>query len=73
MYRTALNKYIFFSSTKLYPMKKIKNSITAPNESMHIHEQHMSCKMSYNSINENNDSLTAPIQINGCQGIKSTI
>ncbi len=45
---------MFVNSTKPYRIKKIKNSITAPNESMHIHdEQHMSCNMSYNSIGEN--------------------
>jgi hypothetical protein len=44
-----------------------------PNESMNIHEQHMSRNMSYNSIDKNNNSLTTPIQNNGCQGIKRTI
>jgi hypothetical protein len=63
---------IFVNRTKLLD-KKIKNSITAPNESIHIHEQHVSRNMSYNSIDENNNSLTAPIQNKGCKGIKSTI
>jgi hypothetical protein len=55
------------------PDKKTKNSITSPNESMNIYEQHMSSNMSYNSIDEKNNSLTAPIQNNGCQGISRTI
>jgi hypothetical protein len=33
----------------------------------------MSCYMCYNSIDENSNSLTAPIQNNGCKGIQSTI
>jgi hypothetical protein len=64
---------IFDNSIKLYRIKKIKNSITAPNESLNIHEQHMSRNMSNNSIDENSNSLTAPIQNNGCQGVNSTI
>jgi hypothetical protein len=64
---------IFCYQHKTIPEKKNKNSITAPNESMNIHEHYVSCNMFHNSIDENDNSFTAPIQNNGCGGIKSTI
>jgi hypothetical protein len=64
MFRTALNKYDFCKQHKTIPDKKAKNSITAPNKSVNIYEQYMSCNMSYYSIDENNNSVTAPFQNN---------
>ncbi len=63
---------IFVNSTN-YTGEKIKDSITAPNKSMNIHEQHVSCNMSYNNIDENDNLLTAHIQNNGYEGIKNAI
>jgi hypothetical protein len=73
MLRTALKKNELWYQHKTIPDKKLKNSITAPNESMNIHQQHMSHNIIYNSIDENSYSLTAPFQNNSCKGIKSKI
>ncbi len=52
-----------------FPLKLL----TAPNESMNIHQQDKSQNMCHNSTDENSNSITAPFQNNSCKGTKSTI